>query len=326
MTYYSSNLLRAALIVLMLSFISCSENQVSPDLEENDSFSITYSESMDAKADKGHTGGHEEAIISEKLAEINDRLTENGFNNIEISKAETFTLFEGGSFQSGQTIIANDRFKTLPAQWLPGDERRGADGNNLTYLNFSPFMVANGSINAEGAIDSSFETWNNLKANAGPELVKVEDTGVFPSAILTLGGQPGNPFLADISTLGFLPGFIFDQVLGPGASNSVLGVAFTFTWTGTNEVALKEIWYNDRFQWSTNGTPGTVDIESVALHENGHALGFAHFGRLAINNASNKLIVAPKAVMNASYLGAQRELLGTDKASYSNVYGSWPKD
>ena len=32
----------------------------------------------------------------------------------------------------------------------------------------------------------------------------------------------------DIVTLGFLPGALFDLVLGPGASANVLGVTFTF--------------------------------------------------------------------------------------------------
>ena len=106
----------------------------------------------------------------------------------------------------------------------------------------------------------------------------------------------------------------------------MLGVTFTFTWIAAPDVvALKEVWYNDDFTWSNDGSGG-IDIESVALHENGHALGFGHFGRIFITNGNGKLHVAPRAVMNASYLGPVREPLGTDKASFNNVYGNWPND
>ncbi len=46
---------------------------------------------------------------------------------------------------------------------------------------------------------------------------------------------------------------------------------------GKLDTALKEVWYNDSFAWSTDGS--AVDIETVALHENGHALELEHFVR-----------------------------------------------
>ena len=95
----------------------------------------------------------------------------------------------------------------------------------------------------------------------------------------------GDVFAADIYTLGFLPGIYFDLVLGPGASESVLGVTFTFVFgdfdaqgnftpsdvdnNGREDTALKEVWYNDAFTWTTTNTTD-IDIQTVALHENGH--------------------------------------------------------
>lgn len=319
-------------LFLSLLFMSCDNSALTDDHQDNRFVPyITESGEMN-KRGHTHTGGTEQGIINEQLAElINGKISELGITGIEFAKAETFTAIQDGNFQTGQTIFANDRVKQLPFEWVPGDARRLADGNNLTYLVFEPLAFANTGnplpvIDAEPIFDTAFSTWNNLKKNSGLTIVKREVPGVFPSAILGFGSFINDPFAADIGSIGFLPGSIFDAILGPGASGGVLGVAFTFTFAGTDETAHVEIWYNDEFPWSDDGTPGTIDIESVALHENGHALGFDHFGRIAIVNANGRLNVAPRAVMNAAYLGPLRELRGTDKASFNQRYGSWPKD
>ncbi len=321
-------------VCLVTMFTACDESGISNEMAEQQGLlSVDYVEVQNAKGKKAeNTGGFEEGVYSEYLAELNSELAAKGLNNVQVVMAETITYTAEGGVAAGQTLFADDRMKTLPAQWQAYDPIRSSTygtlvGNDLTHTVYTPFAVANGSINSEPDIDASFETWNNLKKNSGLDIVKVPTpAGVFPSAILTLGGVD-DPFVADISTIGFLPGSIFDAVLGPGSSASVLGVTFTFTWTAEPDVvALKEVWYNDDFTWSNDGTPGTIDIESVALHENGHALGFGHFGKIFGTNANGKLHVSPKAVMNASYLGPEREPLGTDKASFNNVYGSWPKN
>lgn len=326
-------LMNLALLCVLLALLmtACSDSSLQSEVPNPETVTEQLFIEGEHSKHHSHTGGLETGIFSEKLAEINIQLKENGFDNIQLLMAETLTQNEAGDFQAGQTIFANDRTLRLASQWVPNDLRRGAQGNDLTHLVFSAFATANGSLDGEPAIDASFETWNNLKKNSGVNVVKVPDTGDNPSAILSIGGVPGNPFLADISTMGFLPGFIFDAVLGTGAGNSVLGVAFTFTFLDengdpTSDVALKEIWYNDAFDWSTDGTPGTIDIETVALHENGHALGFGHFGKISVINPNGKLNISPRAVMNAINLGVQRDLLGTDKASYNSVYGDWPKN
>ncbi|MDX1640789.1 MAG: hypothetical protein R3220_03770 [Balneolaceae bacterium] len=332
---HSNRIILVLSVCLIAVFTSCEESSISNEsIDQQGPASVDYVEVQNAKGDKKgteNTGGFEEGVYSEHLAELNEELAAKGLDNIQIVMAETITYSEDGGVEAGQTLFADDRTKTLPSQWQANDPIRSAVygapvGNDLTHTVYSPFAVANGSINSEPDIDASFETWNNLKKNSGLDIVKVPTpAGVFPSAILTLGGID-DPFVADISTIGFLPGAIFDAVLGAGASSSVLGVTFTFTWTAAPDVvALKEVWYNDDFTWSNDGSAG-IDIETVALHENGHALGFGHFGKISVTNANGKLHVSPRAVMNAAYLGPVREPLGTDKASFNNVYGSWPKD
>ena len=271
-------------------------------------------------------------VVSAKLKEVNTRLAAAGANYAvefaEISFARSATS------DKGQIVYANDRTHRLTSKWVAGDARRLADGNNITYMNDQTFMTANGAGNAEPAIDASFATWQNVKCSK-LNLVKRPYDGGFHSAIFA----GGDIFASDIYTLGFLPGIYFDLVLGPGASQSVLGVTFTFVFgdydaqgnfipsdidnDGRDDTAIKEVWYNDAFTWTTTNDTD-IDIESVALHENGHALELGHFGKVAFNTSSGKLKVSPRAVMNAFILGVLRSPLGTDNGSYCSNWASWP--
>ena len=58
--------------------------------------------------------------------------------------------------------------------------------------------------------------------------------------------------------------------------------------------------------------PG-IDVETVALHENGHSLELGHFGP------------PPAAVMNPVYAGMRQSPLAIDHAGSCAVWGSWPK-
>lgn len=315
---------------------SCSESSIYSTNEGDDSSPTIQPKGNSMNGLENQRNLNLDSIKS--LEDINDALGASG-KDIRLSHAETVTLGDGGATEAGQTIYANDRQKRLSSQWVPGDERRNADGNNLTYLVDQTWLPANfgtrNEIDGEPAIDASFDTWNNIKKNAKLDIIKVPDTGEQPS-VFFLGGDP---FLADISEIGFMPAILFELVLGPGSSENVLGVTFTFVFVDENgdptdinndgyaDTAYKEVWYNDGFQWTNSGNSGeAVDIETVALHENGHALGFGHFGKISVTDSNNKLHVSPRAVMNAIILGTQRDLLGTDKASYNSIYGNWPKN
>lgn len=332
MRFYKSVL--SLFVLAMFIITSCAKTSMRSPTTANDSPVLTASKArVSASSDRRPL---DPGMVSD-IHSINEQYAKQGLN-IRLAYAETVTLKDNGNNKAlgGQTIYANDREKRLTSQWVAGDERRYAEGNKLTYLTWGPYSIANYSgdqIDAEPAIDASFNTWNSVKKNAKLEIVKVPDTGANPSGILG-----GNPFLADITELGFLPGIYFELFLGPGASTSVLGVTFTYVFIdeagnptdinndGYSDTAFKEVWYNDAFVWTDTGdTSQGVDIETVALHENGHALGFGHFGKISITNGNGKLHVSPRSVMNAIILGTQRELLGTDKASYTNIYGSWPK-
>ena len=322
------------LVAVLALCISACDSQ-SPQVETQNR--VAQAPALELRVDApAHAFSKADNDVNAFLAALNAELAASGLN-IAVERAE-FVTVDDGSAEAGQTVYANDRTKRLDSRWVPGDPRRDADGNDITYLNYSPLMAANGSIDAEPPIDASFATFNDVTCT-GLNIVKRPDTGVFPSAIFA----GGDPFVADIVELGFLPGVYFELVLGPGTSEYVLGVTFTFIFgsfdaegnftpsdvdgDGRYDTALKEVWYNDDFTWTDAGTGG-IDIETVALHENGHALEMGHFGKIFTTGkpGSLKLHVAPRAVMNAIILGELRDLLGTDNAAYCGNFASWPTD
>lgn len=266
------------------------------------------------------------------MAAMNAELAAQGLG-MAISHAE---WIDGvGDTDALKTVFANDRTKLLGTQWVAGDARRGATSNALTQGSFPFFQFADG-VATEPIIDATFDTWNAVKCSNLTVNKVGFAPGVFPSAILSLPGFVNDPFAADVSTVGWLPGFLFDAVLGPGASASVLGVTFTLIFIdadgnpsdidgdGRTDTAIKEVWYNDDFTWTDTGAGG-IDIESVALHENGHALEAGHFGKLTAHfkKGGVRIQASPRAVMNASYIGPVRSPRGTDKATMCGNYANW---
>jgi matrixin len=236
------------------------------------------------------------------------------------------------------------RIHQLPFRWVPGDSRRAADGANITYLvDQSDGATASGltSSETEGAIDAALATWATDAALKKVAIVKRADDGTDPDIVdflITtppgLFGDLGNPFLADITEAGFLPRAFFDTLGGPGGGRGILAVTFTFIFVDDNGVptdvngdgyldtALKEVYYNNTFgdpandragnPWAINLPLPAIDVQTVALHENGHALELGHFGP------------PPAAVMNPVYAGIRHSPLAADDAGMNAVWGSWP--
>lgn len=229
-----------------------------------------------------------------------------------------------------RTVYRVDRYQLLSAQWAPGDPRRNADGNNLTYLIDPTYMVSSSGVNLEPINDTTFVTWEGEVANGKLNIVKRPYPATNPNYVLWYFGYGDptypDPFQADIVTTGFVN--VFDP------SSGILGVTWTFIWVdgsgnptdinrdGYADVALKEIWYTEGWLWSDGSGPG-IDFESVCLHENGHGLGLGHFG-MFFTNPSGKLFVSPRAVMNAFYIGALRDPRTTDHGAINHIYSNWP--
>lgn len=249
--------------------------------------------------------------------------------DVELERAEYITA--GDSDEMGQTVFFNNRGnRQLAFDFLVNDPR--SIGGNLTVyaVDNTEGATTSGLVNAttEAAIDRAMATWESVNCS-NPMIVKNPtntDIGVV-QAIFGFGGD-GNSFYGDIQHGGWLPKAFFD-ILAPNGGNFILGVTFTFNWVqdlnedGVAEVAFREIYYNDNFPWAVGAN---FDVETVALHEAGHGLSQAHFGKAFGTNSNGKVHFAPRAVMNAAYSGIQTTIKKTDNAGHCSLWANWPNN
>jgi hypothetical protein len=265
-----------------------------------------------------------------RMQQINAKLRSMGLG-IAIEQIEFFTIGQGRP---------SNRIHAQVFRWVAGDPRREADGTNITYLvDQSDGATASGLTNAqtEPAIDGAMDTWQANRCFKTVNIVKRADDGADPDifdSFFGFGGF-GNPFLADITNAGWLPRAFFEAVGGPGGGRGILAFSVSFIFidddgnptdiNGDNrlDTALNEVYYNDTFgqagtdragrPWGINSPPPGIDVETVALHENGHSLGVGHFGP------------PPAAIMNPVYAGIRQSPLAVDSAGMCSVWASWPK-
>jgi hypothetical protein len=177
-------------------------------------------------------------------------------------------------------------------------------------------------------------------------IVEHADPGIDPDVADGLFGfgTVGTPHLGDIVHAGWMPQAFFDKIF-LGGGDIFLAVTFTFDFLddpagfdinhdGKFDTSFREIYYNNHFTWGINADPPIADVETVALHEAGHGLSLAHFGKIFIKNESNgnqmndpgdaEIQFAPFAVMNATIFGQNHVLQGSDVGSFCTVWGDWP--
>lgn len=273
-----------------------------------------------------------EAEVVAMMGSMNDQLALMG-ENVRVVVTDFLTYEE-----AGPRIYFNDRVKQMDSHWVPGDPRRYGV-NEIYWLSETVEGTANGVTfeQTQTAVDNAMATWNTVNCATIP-LVQLPDYDIdwgYVQYLVGMGGIPG--WYADITHAGWLPGAFFDYIGGPGASDSILGVTFTFIWidtatgdptdidnNGKTDVAFREVYYNNKFPWSI-GLTYPIDVESIVVHEMGHGVSLDHFGKL-FRTPNGKLHWAPKAIMNAGYTGVQTELTGTDHGGFCSVWGSWPNN
>jgi hypothetical protein len=310
----------------------CSDDSspVSPN-EGVEDFDIRAS----ASAKKGNDDGDTASEIESKLAEIVPEL----LAKIEAKRAEVGVELENvttrplGFFWSGHPddeamggeVLFSDRGnKQLEPQWVPGDPRRGGRTDigyavGAEFFGIPIYPPAPEGLTAEqvdAAADRAMDTWGSVGCSGALEITE----GSFLEWLL---------FEKDILHAGFVQ-------LPPG----VLGVAIPSVFVdpdtgeptdinsdGHPDYAFAQIFYNSLFPWGIDASleDGAVDVETIYLHEAGHGLAQAHFGK-GFLKPNGELQLAPRAVMNAAYSGLQQSLKGTDRAGHCSMYGSWPEN
>jgi hypothetical protein len=273
------------------------------------------------------------AVAKAYLQSANERLAAQGAGFV-VESAEWFST-PGVNPASSHIVFVFDHFLTTGSRWVPGDARRLANGNTITYSTFLPLAVAPGVGNVANAIDVALATWAGVDCFKPTIVERNLAANINPSALLGIGGFVNNPLAADVDNIGWIPGAFFDLLLGPGASAFILGVTISFAFAnpdgslsdvdndGNADTAHKEIWYNNSLPWSANGVGG-ADVLSVVLHENGHGLELGHFGSIHATLSNLRLHASPRAVMNAIILGVLRQPLGTDVGALCQNFASWP--
>ena len=339
------------LLMLPLLLVSCQENGIdSVPAQENSASNSTELKLMKINIEKSllyKKSSKKNGDFVNQVAAINEVLLEHG---IQLEKMEFLGAEEVGNtvyFKNvGNKQLASDFVPNDPRNWWPSNPYLGEwmDGTvgywtDGTQQGTSSGMSENETIDA---FESVMNTWGSINCSQG---LVLSNQGVTSDAdfgdvgyVQWLTGFGGYPGIAPGSILhgGNLPAFWFEAVLG---STDVLGVTFTFVWTGTDldqngkaDVAIKEIYMNDGFAWQDAPNDvlgnGIYDYETVLLHEAGHGLSQGHFGKAFRDNGPDggKLHFTPHALMNAGYTVGRRDITGTDEAGHCSIWENWPNE
>lgn len=259
---------------------------------------------------------------------------------LAIYSAEYFT--DGTNNRMGNIVYFNDRGnKQLDGDFVPGQSFDGTDNVSYYVDNNRPHQSLGISV-TEATIDRAMNTWDGITC-ADLGIYKVPYDGRPTGFMMALLSEMGFPFsgsfdyVADVVHAGWLPRSFFDFLFPEDGGDFVLGVAITIIFVDENDepldvnndgkidVAWREIYYNnnENFAWN-DGDGADIDLETVVLHETGHGLSQAHFGKAFMTTKNGKIHFAPRAVMNAGYSGVQTTLEQTDLAGHCSLWSNWP--
>jgi len=155
-------------------------------------------------------------------------------------------------------------------------------GDYLTWtIDESDLTLDINSTQSISALTQAMQTWDDV-ADANYDFWKQPDQG---GDYDFLEGSGWDPYYSNITFGGWLDSTAWSDM---GANANNLAVAWPFTVRDGNnqrvdydmngywDLAHVSIFFNDSFEWSTDGSSNTYDIQTVATHEIGHALGLKH--------------------------------------------------
>ena len=261
--------------------------------------------------------------------------------------------------RDGQIIIVSQEVgnQSYPLGWVESDTRRRPDaGLELTYaIDRTELPPGISWEDTEAAVEAAVATFNEVQCGRNFRLVRVDtdpdgDLGVAQD-LVGLGGNPVT--VADITFAGWVPDQFMDA-MGMGGSKG-LTVPATYAADGSivwgydvldptidysdidddreSDLAAMEIYFTTSADYVVDDPAGDtlffIDLESIVLHELGHTLGMDHFGRTEIVLDENGEFVDvvlnrnSTPMMNSNNYFINREVAGSDKASFCGRYASW---
>ncbi|MDH3295302.1 MAG: hypothetical protein OER95_13360 [Acidimicrobiia bacterium] len=264
--------------------------------------------------------------------------------------------------RDGQTIIVSQDVgnQAFPYQWVENDPRRHpADGLTLHYrIDLTELPPGISAADTEAAIESAVATFDREACNRNMRLVRVAgnpnvDLGWVKGQVLGSGG-PEAP-AADITFAGWVDDDFWIASGFPDAFGLAMPVLFhadgsSWIWgldafdpdqpaTDINNDRKRDLFATEiYFRRNANyiiddddlgNTLFYIDLETIILHELGHALGMDHFGQTSVILDENGELVdvivneASANVMNTNNYFVRRELRGSDRASFCGLYANW---
>lgn len=165
------------------------------------------------------------------------------------------------------------------------------NGDDFVIQNYNPSgdpTAGNTTGDGEDALLATHATWNTVAGSVFQFAAGDLNINRCPSLVKEC---PGQQFFDDENDVGWV------ALKGP--------FTLAVTWSGTT-IDEADMAINTRFSWATDGV-NNYDLETVVLHENGHALGLDHS-------------TVPEAVMFASYQELRRGLHPDDVAGIEFLY------
>ena len=276
-------------------------------------------------------------------------------NDIDMDRIAGLVANVNGMFEAaGSTVRLDEAWFFTVGHGTP-EYQRLRTGSRWTYFNVSYVLDESDytkdipRADVDATLVSAFDSWNDIE-NTGIIASRIPDNKMnFDVLDGTFDHKTGSFDLIDVKSSILIDGFIYpvaDIVVGGWVpeeyfseglgSADIIGVTWTFSdedgnGDGYRDRLYVEQFFNPAFNWTTSDAVyldfnAPIDLESIAVHENGHAHGLGHMGGPVGDNQPFKLqpndkVFNPEAVMNPFYLGGEKRTpFGTDISALRTMY------